>query len=191
MTDAVRREFEEWFDSEYPADENGSREKYRDSNVMQLMQAAYAAGQAAAEEKLRDYNSAGDILAEITGCYDQNIALWELADRAREIIAAGRADKEKEVERLTDEIAMLKAERDAYREGMRRVKLDLEEEQEDTKRLDWLDEVTRKTNERNGTVYGWRFDINHNRAALMDHNWPALSIRQAIDAAMNKEEKNG
>ncbi|UIF90936.1 hypothetical protein [Cupriavidus sp. UYPR2.512] len=59
----------------------------------------------------------------------------------------------------------------------------------DAERLDWLDQVNRATNERNDTTYGWRFDINHNRAALMDHNLPALSVRQAIDAA--KEVSNG
>lgn len=53
----------------------------------------------------------------------------------------------------------------------------------DAERLDWLDDVNRRSNERNGTTYGWKFDINHNRAALTDHNLPALSIREAIDKA--------
>jgi hypothetical protein len=61
----------------------------------------------------------------------------------------------------------------------------------DTSRLNWLDEVNRRANERNGTVYGWRFDINHNRAALTDHNLPALTIRQAIDEAMKANKVNG
>lgn len=54
----------------------------------------------------------------------------------------------------------------------------------DTERLDWLDTVTERMNRRYGTVYGWRYDINHNRAALTDHNLPALTIRQAIDECM-------
>jgi hypothetical protein len=54
----------------------------------------------------------------------------------------------------------------------------------DTRRLNWLDEVNQRTNQRTGTVYGWRFDINHNRAALTDHNLPAVMVRQAIDEAM-------
>lgn len=45
----------------------------------------------AAGDLQRDYNSTGDILAEITGCYDENVALWELADRAREMLAAAKA----------------------------------------------------------------------------------------------------
>ena len=64
----------------------------------------------------------------------------------------------------------------------------LRNQKTDTRRLDWLDEVNRRTNERIGTVYGWRFDINHNRAALMDHNSPALTIRQAIDKAMTDHQ---
>lgn len=54
---------------------------------------------------------------------------------------------------------------------------------EDAARLDWLDTVNQKANERNRTVYGWKFDVNHNRAALTDHNIPALSVREAIDVA--------
>lgn len=57
----------------------------------------------------------------------------------------------------------------------------------DRERLDWLDAVNRNTNERIGTTYGWKYDINHNRAALTDCNLPALSIRAAIDAAMKTE----
>jgi hypothetical protein len=55
----------------------------------------------------------------------------------------------------------------------------------DTWRLDWLDAVNKRTNERNGTVYGWRYDINHNRAALTDMHSPALTVREAIDTAMH------
>lgn len=57
------------------------------------------------------------------------------------------------------------------------------EGREDAARLDWLDAVNKSANDRNGTGYGWRFDINHNRAALSDHHVPALKVRQAIDEA--------
>lgn len=60
----------------------------------------------------------------------------------------------------------------------------------DAARLDWLDQINKNANARNGTVYGWRFDINHNRAALMNHNFPALTIRQAIDAAINIKDQS-
>jgi hypothetical protein len=53
----------------------------------------------------------------------------------------------------------------------------------DKARLDWLDSVNLNANERNGTIYGWRYDINHNRAALTDCHLPAFSVREAIDAA--------
>jgi hypothetical protein len=56
----------------------------------------------------------------------------------------------------------------------------------DTARLDWLDQVNTRTNDRVGTSYGWKFDINHNRAALTDHNLPALHVRAAIDEARLK-----
>jgi len=152
-TDAVRREFKEWFDSEYPADENGSREKYRDSNVMQLMQAAYQ---------------------------------------------AGRADKEKTAERLTDEIAMLKAERDAYREGMRRARMDLEEERKDTERLDYLDKnriglfTVVNVMRRPTTRPSPRYEEVHEFAgwSTQNRNDEMPTARAAIDAAMNKGAEN-
>lgn len=56
----------------------------------------------------------------------------------------------------------------------------------DTDRLDWLDGVNKRANGRNGTTYGWKYDINHNRAALTDNNFPALSVRAAIDAARTR-----
>jgi hypothetical protein len=56
----------------------------------------------------------------------------------------------------------------------------------DTERLNWLDSVNTRTNQRVGTSYGWKFDINHNRAALSDHNLPALHVRAAIDAARKR-----
>lgn len=54
---------------------------------------------------------------------------------------------------------------------------------QDRARFNWLDHVNANINERNGSKYGWKYDINHNRAALTDCNFPALSIREAIDAA--------
>lgn len=57
------------------------------------------------------------------------------------------------------------------------------DQSEDTARLDWLDTVNMRANGWNKTVYGWKFDINHNRAALTDCNLPALTVREAIDAA--------
>jgi hypothetical protein len=58
----------------------------------------------------------------------------------------------------------------------------------DTDRLDFLDRVNANTNRRCGTTYGWKYDINHNRAALTDSNLPALTVREAIDAAMTGKE---
>jgi len=60
--------------------------------------------------------------------------------------------------------------------------------EEDKERLDWLDAVNLRMNERNGSVYGWKYDINHNRASLTDHNLPALTIREAIDCARFPEK---
>ncbi|MBX3579942.1 MAG: hypothetical protein KF723_22290 [Rhizobiaceae bacterium] len=60
----------------------------------------------------------------------------------------------------------------------------------DKARLDWLDSVNLKANERNGTVYGWQYDINHNRAALTDCHLPAFSVREAIDAARFPEKRH-
>lgn len=57
----------------------------------------------------------------------------------------------------------------------------------DAERLDWLDRVNENANRHNGTVYGWRFDINHNRAALTDMHLPALTVREAIDRAMDSK----
>lgn len=73
--------------------------------------------------------------------------------------------------------------RDA-REALDGSSYETESRHPDTERLDWLDTVTERMNRRYGTVYGWRYDINHNRAALTDHNLPALTIRQAIDECM-------
>ena len=65
----------------------------------------------------------------------------------------------------------------------------LAELETDKARLDWLDSVNLKSNERNGTVYGWQYDINHNRAALTDCHLPAFTVREAIDAARFPEKR--
>jgi hypothetical protein len=56
--------------------------------------------------------------------------------------------------------------------------------QDDTRRLDWLDEQNAKKNKSHGTTYGWGYEVNHNRIALSDCHFPAKSVRAAIDAAM-------
>lgn len=57
---------------------------------------------------------------------------------------------------------------------------------EDTKRLDWLDAQNKRLNEFYGTSYGWKFDANFQRNAMMlnDNNYPVMNVRQAIDEAM-------
>lgn len=57
---------------------------------------------------------------------------------------------------------------------------------EDTKRLDWLDAQNKRLNEYYGTSYGWKFDANFQRNAMMlnDSNYPVMSVRQAIDEAI-------
>lgn len=47
--EAERREFEAWFDVEYPKNEEGNREKYRNTMVMDLMFSAYRAARSAAQ----------------------------------------------------------------------------------------------------------------------------------------------
>jgi hypothetical protein len=54
---------------------------------------------------------------------------------------------------------------------------------QDTERLDFLDAMNARKNIQNGTTYGWRLTENHNRIALEDHAFPALSVRDAIDEA--------
>jgi hypothetical protein len=56
----------------------------------------------------------------------------------------------------------------------------------DSARLDYLDKRNARKNESNGTVYGWKVNENHNRIALEDHAWPAVSVREAIDRAMKE-----
>lgn len=60
----------------------------------------------------------------------------------------------------------------------------------DKARLDWLDAANQALNEAHGTKYGWKYDANHNRCqiAINDHNIPAHSIRQAIDAARKEAQ---
>ncbi|EPA0062348.1 DUF551 domain-containing protein [Enterobacter cloacae] len=57
---------------------------------------------------------------------------------------------------------------------------------EDTKRLNWLDDQNKRLNEYYGTTYGWRFDANFQRNAMMlnDSNYPVMTVRQAIDEAI-------
>lgn len=52
--------------------------------------------------------------------------------------------------------------------------------EEDTRMLDHLDKLNTEANARNGTVYGWRLETNHNRTALTDHNVPHKTVREAI-----------
>lgn len=58
---------------------------------------------------------------------------------------------------------------------------------EDSKRLDWLDAQNKRLNEYYGTSYGWKFDANFQRNAMMlnDSNYPVMTVRQAIDEAMS------
>lgn len=62
---------------------------------------------------------------------------------------------------------------------------------EDKKRLDFLDLLNARQNERYTSNYGWKIDINHNRVALTDHNFPKLSVREAIDEAIARVEQKG
>lgn len=57
---------------------------------------------------------------------------------------------------------------------------------EDTKRLNWLDVQNKRLNEYYGTSYGWKFDANFQRNAMMlnDSNYPVMTVRQAIDQAI-------
>ena len=62
---------------------------------------------------------------------------------------------------------------------------------EDTKRLDWLDAQNKRLNEYYSTAYGWKFDANFQRNAMMlnDSNYPVMTIRQAIDEAIASAPK--
>jgi hypothetical protein len=61
--------------------------------------------------------------------------------------------------------------------------------EQDSKRLDWLDEQNRRKNERHGSRYGWQYSENHNRIALEDHGYPARPVRRAIDLAMASQDE--
>ncbi|MFO6467400.1 hypothetical protein ACLB3Z_05910 [Escherichia coli] len=63
---------------------------------------------------------------------------------------------------------------------------EIPESSEDTKRLDWLDSQNKRLNEYYGTSYGWKFDANFQRNAMMlnDSNYPVMTVRQAIDQAI-------
>ena len=85
-----------------------------------------------------------------------------------------------------DKIVIDRAYAEIIARGLSAAKTGRDEVIEDTARLDWLDQANTRTNDRAGTSYGWKFDINHNRAALTDHNLPALHVRAAIDEARFK-----
>ena len=57
---------------------------------------------------------------------------------------------------------------------------------QDAERLNHLDALNARKNANYGTSYGWRIEENHNRIALSDHWFPALTVRQAIDEHMDK-----
>lgn len=59
----------------------------------------------------------------------------------------------------------------------------------DKMRLDFLDALNQRKNRQIGTVYGWRLNENHARIALEDHGFPALTVREAIDAAIRARER--
>ena len=82
-------------------------------------------------------------------------------------------------------VARLEAERDHANmvadAGAKKVK----ELEADKARLDWLDSANEEMNLRTGTHYGWRFDWNGNRVAILsDMHLPPLSVREALDNAM-------
>ncbi|EPD0849628.1 hypothetical protein ACR20V_004250 [Salmonella enterica] len=62
---------------------------------------------------------------------------------------------------------------------------------EDTSRLDWLDAQNKRLNEYYGTSYGWKFDANFQRNAMMlnDINYPVMDVRQAIDEAITAAQR--
>ncbi len=62
---------------------------------------------------------------------------------------------------------------------------------EDTSRLDWLDAQNKRLNEYYGTSYGWKFDANFQRNAMMlnDSNYPVMDVRQAIDEAITATQR--
>ena len=107
----------------------------------------------------------------------------QVGDKGQAVVvdrpAATPSDKmqDTQIALLAADVARLNAENATLRQK-------LEEARKDAERLDWLDSVNKQTNERNRTTY---CDMNHNRFALSDHNFPALSVREAIDAARQQQ----
>lgn len=60
--------------------------------------------------------------------------------------------------------------------------------EKDAERLDFLDAINERKNKSYGTRYGWHLTENHNRIALEDHGFPVMTVRQAIDAAIAKQD---
>lgn len=117
------------------------------------------------------------------GAAMRRIAQLEDSDRKQRmwLSEAKRAEGYSDNTSFDDVWAAVRAERDRLR-----ALVAADPVKADTDRLDWLDAVNQRANARNGSKYGWKFDINHNRAALTDFNVPALSVRVAIDSARAK-----
>ncbi|MGI2056194.1 hypothetical protein ACRN9T_03225 [Shewanella baltica] len=62
---------------------------------------------------------------------------------------------------------------------------------QDKLRLDLLDAVNAEFNKKNGTIYGWAVDWNHNRISLHDSDPMKKSVRQAIDDFSSRIRKAG
>ena len=88
--------------------------------------------------------------------------------------------------RETFNYLMSEEEAQAAANGFNQCLLELPDVSTDTKRLNWLDAQNTRLNEYYGTSYGWRFDANFQRNAMMlnDCNFPVMTVRQAIDEAM-------
>ncbi len=116
---------------------------------------------------------------------------WDHAERSCSELRKHRDDWHAQALKAAQARLDAEAERDALKrevEGQARVidrlRVDVAALRADEGRLDWLDFVNIKSNERNGTVYGWRFEQNHLRASLTDHHAPHMPVRAAIDAAI-------
>lgn len=154
---------------------------------------------AAAELILAEAAGGADALAEIRRERDEadraaGAALRQVAhlneaaaQRASWLSKAKQQEGADQNTSFDDVWAALRAERDALRADLAAATGNDNEAigawREDKARLDWLDGVNTSANRRNGTVYGWHFDINHNRAALMDSHHHRLTVREAIDCA--------
>lgn len=62
---------------------------------------------------------------------------------------------------------------------------------QDKLRLDLLDAGNTGFNQRNGSVYGWTVDFNHNRISLHDSDPMNKSVRQAIDEFSSRILRDG